>query len=175
MGIDLTTLIEKRVDKASNWEYIDKEKFFVENNLVPNYEFPFRTRNSRIFGFLGDINNCSDVGPLTPIRGLPSDASTPVLREFEDEEDDIVEDKVSYLMLSELIEHNYEQIIEDKETTETRIQTNPNQVIISPVKGTSGPKMTLRDFLGQHFFKELELLSTIGPPNNVRLVFWFHY
>lgn len=36
-----------------------------------------------------------------------------------------------------------------------------------------GTQMTYRQFLGENFFKDLEIMKTLGPPEDIRVVFGF--
>lgn len=173
MGTDMTMVIETRSDESEKWQYLDTENLFEKWEIGFDPEFPFMARNYGTFGFLADVRNYSGTPTIKPPRGLPNDISKEALSVFKFEEENVVPKGGSHISLRELQEYNYEQIIEDKRTTETRTYTNPFQIAEVTIQGTSGPKMTLRQFLGRHFFKELELLGTIGPPDRVRLVFWF--
>lgn len=99
---------------------------------------------------------------------IPESEQTTNLQEFNEDYD---WHTPSYITLKEFLEYNYDAIMEDRRTTK---QIMPNVWDGSADAGEgNGKKETVREFLGEHFFKELDALKTLGEPENVRIVFWF--
>lgn len=129
MGTDIHT---RAVDKDSN-DITDKgdwAEFYGEPN-----DYPWADRSYRLFGWLANMRNMSEVTPIAPNREW-MDAPDWLWGEmYEDNHSH------SWVALSELNAVDYSQIIEDQR---------------------EGKRMTLMDFLGSDFFHDLEVLNEIG-------------
>ena len=131
---------------------------------------PFRFRHYGLFGWLANVRNYSRVPSLSEPRGLPSDVSAKVRSESDKWGDD--GHSHSWLLLSEMLEVDYEQIFWDRRATK---QVGPNLWSGAALaEEGEGRYITLREFLqGSGYFAALEVLQTLGPPDDVRVVFWF--
>lgn len=77
----------------------------------------------------------------------------------------------SWLSLKELLDFNYDQTFEDRRVT---VQTGPRSWNgAGEAEPGGGEQTTFREFLGEAFFSQLEILKTYGEPENVRVVFGF--
>lgn len=167
MGCDIHSFAEVRKDGV--WE-------LVEDAIFPYDEFdrewlkkdfssePIRDRNYGLFGWLADVRNYSMVTPICEPKGLPRDVSDCVSLESYDWEPD--GHSHSWLSLKELLEVDYDVTFEDR-----RVTRGSNGAYIADVG--EGTIVSLRDHLGNEFFSTLEVLKTLGSPEDVRLVFWF--
>jgi hypothetical protein len=81
----------------------------------------------------------------------------------------------SYLTLKELLDFDYNQTFEDRRSEkityfkEGGILYNGNHI----VEEGEGISITYKDHLGESFFEHIEILKTLGEPENVRIVFYF--
>lgn len=130
-------------------------------------EHPFDLRNYGLFGFLAGVRNYSGVPAISQPRGVPDDASPRVLAL----RDDPGGHTPSWLSLRELVDFDYDAPVEDRRYTK---QTGPNSfdggATAAPGAGTM---TTWREFLPEVFFRDLEILKTLGPIDDVRVVFNF--
>lgn len=111
----------------------------------------FDTRHYGLFGFLADVRNYSLVPNPWPPHGWPMNItldSRAVLEVWED----CCGHSEHWLLLSKLLNYDYDQIFEDR-----RI----------------GKPTTLREFLGEWYFKELERLRQLGDPDKLRIIMCF--
>lgn len=123
----------------------------------------FDGRNYGIFGFLADVRNYSHSPVIAEPRGMPDDV-TPEVRgggEWTDAHSH------SWLTLAELLAYDYEQVFWDR-----RITRDGNGAALA--EEGEGEHLPLREFLGAWFFSELDRLAALGPPEDVRIVFWFN-
>ena len=122
---------------------------------------PFPHRIYGLFGFLADVRNYACCTPLSEPRGFPDDwMSTPKEEMHEDRH------SKSWFLLSELLAFDYDQTFWNR-----RIFKDGSGVALA--KEGEGTIQTYRDLLGVDYFKHLEILKTLGPPENVRVVFSF--
>lgn len=122
---------------------------------------PFSHRNYGLFGFLANVRNYSRSPVLSPPRGLP-DA---VKRGWDNRH------SASWFTLDELLAVDYDIEFEDRRTTK---QTGPNSWDGAALADVGeGELTTLREFLGEHYFKTLEALQELGDPKLTRVVFDF--
>ncbi len=125
---------------------------------VPNgdYGLPLNYHSYGLFGFLADVRNYSRVPPIAEPRGLPID--------FTVREDTYVGDhSFSWLSINELLAYDYDQPFEDRRV----MRDNNGGALAGPGEG----KMTtLRDFLGDSYFDDLQTMVGAGVE---RIVFGF--
>jgi hypothetical protein len=112
---------------------------------------PFDWRSYGIYGFLADVRNYSKIPPIAELRGLPDDVSESTAEEY-DGWTQMGCHPASWLSLAELLAADYDQEFFDDRRQETT---------------------TIKEFLGPSFFHDLDVLKTLGPPEDVRVVFWF--
>ena len=116
-----------------------------------------------MYGFLANVRNYSAVPFLSEPRGLCEDISKELLEHATDADGW----GFSWLLLSELLDFDYDQEFEDRRVT---------------IKGDGGctaepgggRMTTYREFLTKAFFEDLEAMAWLGAPHNVRVVFWFN-
>lgn len=148
-----TKAVRLRPDAKYDWQ---RDEVFVGGNYT-------------LFGFLADVRNYSHSPVITEPRGLPDDASAEVRGDHDNDFDFF---SASWLTLAELLAYDYGQVVWDRRITRE----------ISPgcwdgaalAEEGEGRHLPLRDLLGEsEFFDALELLKTLGEPDDVRIVFWF--
>jgi len=155
MGCDIHSYVEVRRD--GSWR-----------RAVDATE-PFDWQDYGLFGFLADVRNHSHSPVIAEPRGLPDDAD---LLPFEREEALWCDyHSHSWLTLAELLAYDYDQVFWDRRVTKQR----PNGVWDGAALADEGEGAhpTLREFLGEHYFRRLDDLSKLGDPQDVRVVFWF--
>jgi len=155
MGCDIHAHLEQQND-TGDW-------------LLVEHADPFDCRSYGIFGFLADVRNYSAVPPISEERGLPVDVSPDVRDDYLEWDTDA--HTPSWLLVSELVEFDYSQEMNDRRVTR---QVGPKSfdggVTGSPEEGTV---MTYREFLGSWYEREIERLANFGDPARLRVVFWF--
>lgn len=128
---------------------------------------PFDWRQYGMYGFLAGVRNYSMSPVIAEKRGFPEDSS--LRKEYDDWDCD--GHSHSWLLLKELLDYNYNQEIWDRRVTR---QIRPNLWSGAELANEGeGEHLSLRDFLGEHYFKDLDKLKEFGDPENVRIVFWF--
>lgn len=147
---------------------------FVNGEWVP-YKMeppPFDWRSYRMYGFLADVRNYSEVPPISEARGLPSDI-TRESKECMDYWIGFFDHSHSYLTVKELMEFDYSKVFEDRRIS-VRVRLPSGASFIDGAalaeKG-HGMQTTYKDFLGEEFFVDLERLSREIPDG--RIVFCF--
>lgn len=147
MGCDIHVCVQKQTDGV--WEDMPAIK-------------PFDWRSYGMFGFLADVRNYSAAPPIAEQRGLPDGFSADY------EVHDVGEHSFSWLSVAELLAFDYDQTFEDRRVTR---QTGPNSWD-SGVTGDpgDGEQTTFRQFLGEGFFRDLDILRVSGAE---RIVFGF--
>jgi hypothetical protein len=130
----------------------------------------FDTRSYALFGFLAGVRNYSGIAPISNPRGLPDwyNSGNPKSKGLSDwykgyDDDDWCYHSHSWLTLDELESYDYDQITEDRRCT----VGNDGGCTCAPGQGE---KMTLRDFLGEWYFKEIAEIKDAGIDV---IVFWF--
>jgi hypothetical protein len=125
--------------------------------------------NYGIYGFLADVRNYSHSPVIAEPRGLPDDVDMTA----EEREDwaDGWQHGASWLTLAELLAFDYEQVFWDRRI-EREISPGCFDGAALAEEG-EGEHVTMRDFLGEWYFGQLEMLGTLGTPEDVRIVFWF--
>lgn len=152
MGCDIHAYAEVRTD--SEWRYADEVGFH---------------RSYGLFGFLADVRNYSHAPVIAEPRSLPNDTSAEVLAEYDEWQADA--HNTSWLLLAELVDYDYDQVFWDRRVTK---QTAPNVWDGAALaEEGEGRHLPLREFLGEHYFKQLDGLAKLGDPTDVRIVFWF--
>ncbi len=153
MGCDIHVYAERK-NAAGKWEQIELVQPILDD------------RSYSRFGFLANVRNYSGIPPIAEPRGLPSDMSAAVTQECEDWKFDA--HSSSYLLVSELLEFDYDKPCEDRRVTK---QIGPNSYdggCTCPIG--QGKKTTFREFLRESFFVELEKLKDVKAE---RIIFWF--
>lgn len=152
MGVDIYCYVERRTEVG--WE--------VAHGTMPPWRvegvrsFPlddaefFPWRNYAVFSFLAGVRSeYPDMPQMSESRGLPDDLSAEVREENEDHWGHAY----GWLSTAELAAFDYEQTFAVEEDTD----------------GTG--VISLREYLGKHYFERLELLKAID--GETRIVFWF--
>ena len=193
MGCDIHIFAE--VKKNGKW-IKNTEKVFGPDWRNNYNEFPFDWRGYGMFGFFADVRNYSRSPVLHEPKGLPSDSeflNTPLSKEerfdygyfnngvARTEKEYITKDADyhthSYYTLKELLDYDYEIVFEDLRYTKvTKFpeggMLSDGAAIVEPGDG-NGTITTMREFLGDGYFKELECLKLLGKPEDVRIIFYF--
>lgn len=175
MGCDIHSYAE--VKKEGKWEVVGEvfpmDDFEQEFHLNYHKEkkthkiHPFDWRSYGMFGFLADVRNYSYVPVIAePKYGIPEDASDFVRNLYEGDSD---WHTATWLTLKQLFDFNYDQVFWDRRVTK-QVATN---VWDGAATAEEGEHVTLREFLGPRFFRDLEILKSLGKPEDVRVIFWF--
>lgn len=189
MGADIHSFAEVRKD--GKWLRVEEPVFddYGDKKITE----PFGWRSYAVFGFFADVKNYSHCTPISEPKGLPDDsewlnspskyayAINPMSgepipeNERETNKKDVQEDgnyhSMSWLTLKELLDYDYEQKFWDRRVTK---QTSPNGWNGAALaEEGEGQTITYREHLGEGFFKDIEVLKTLGSPEDVRIVFWF--
>ena len=123
----------------------------------------WENRNYSVFGFLAGVRNYSAVEPLSKPRGLPENDQS-----FVNDPDDYYYHSTSWFSIEELLAIDPNREVEDRRYMK---QEGPNSW-----NGTAtcaegeGEKTTLREFLGEKFFDDIERAKKAGTE---RVVFAF--
>lgn len=160
MGCDLHSCVEVR--GADGWRIVDGVDWGQYNSG------PFEWRNYSVFGWLADVRNYSEVGPVVEPRGFPRDASADVREDYEAWGMDA--HTPSWLLLSELLSVDYDAEVNDRRVERSVGGVRSGAFTGDPEEGTT---QSLRDFLGAGFMNDLETLKGLGAPDDTRVVFWF--
>jgi len=144
---------------------------YAERKTEAGYEHieglsPFDWRSYGMYAFLAGVRNYSAVTPISKPRGAPDDISAAVRDEMESWASD--GHNHSWLSVQELAAFDYGQMMEDRRVT-VQVATNSwnGGATCDPGKGV---QMTVREFLGNAFFDDIEKLKAAGAD---RIVFWF--
>ena len=122
-------------------------------------------REYKVFGFLADVRNYSGIQPISQPRGLPSDVSQ-FTKAFIDNSEDM--HSLSYLTTAELLEYDYDQIVEDRRCEGiNEFGFYDGSMTCEP---GFGEKMPLKEFLGTEFF---DMLNQLQAAKIERIVFCF--
>ncbi|MGB2626447.1 MAG: hypothetical protein WAK20_06635 [Candidatus Acidiferrum sp.] len=171
MGCDIHSFAE--VYDGQRWNMVGDvfplDKFWREWHKKTHGCHPFDERNYGMFGLLADVRNYSHVPVIAePKHSLPDDVSDGVKAEYGDDGD---WHTTTYLTLRQLLDFDYDQVFWDRRVTK---QTTPNSWDGAALaEEGEGRHLTVREFVGQHFFHDLEILQTLGSWDTVRVVFWF--
>lgn len=185
MGCDIHSFAEVKTE--GKWKRIEDKIFPDWNDFTTE---PFGCRSYSLFGFLAGVRNYSESEVIIEPRGLPLDSEYlnsptdyPEIRSYWTEEpvkvetnlDDISSDMNyhthSHIYLNELLAFDYNKYFEDKRIT---VQTGPNSFNgAGKAKEGEGNIITYKEHLGESYFKDLEILKSLGNPEDVRIVFYF--
>ena len=150
---------------------------------------PFADRNYGLFGFLADVRNYAYCDPLSPPRGVPDDWNARPMTPVKDDDDEDVDygfggpgteehhwescdyHSHSWFLLSELLDFDYDKTFWNRRVTR---QITPNfstgAGVAEPGEGTT---QTYRDLVCEAYFQSLDIMKKLGPPEHVRVVFYF--
>ncbi len=161
MSCDIHIFAERRIRKSLKWKKVG-DMFTVDEDWKDFYkkekiDNPFYWQNYGLFGFLADVRNYAESESIIPARGMVVGLSPEVQKMYDEAREDPTYHSFSYLKLSELLEFDYNKTFTNKRSG----------------SDDYGRIMTYRDFLGKNFFIHLKELEKIGPPKDVRVVFWF--
>lgn len=146
MGCDIHVYIEV---KEGQWVFYSTDIF--------NYRY------YGLFGFLANQRNYSQSDYLQENRGLPEDVSIEVKQESDDL--GINGHSHGWLLLEELLNFDYNKTFYD--------MRGCCNCVCDGCSRNKAKLITYTEFLGKHFFDELEELKGLGDPKHVRIVFWF--
>lgn len=181
MGCDIHSFAE--VKKEGKWQKI-KDKIFSEGTE------PFGWRSYLVFALLAGVKNYDHCEPMSEPKGLPDDSeflNSKLEKEMEFNygyfnngtaytqkdylEKDINYHSHSYLTLKELIDFDYNKKFWNRRISK---QTGPNSWTGSAIaEDGEGEIISYRDNLFEGFFNEIEILKTLGSPEDVRIIFYF--
>lgn len=157
MGTDIYSRVEVKKDGA--WRMVEDAIFppATEYGPVRNTCEPFDWRSYGMFGFLADVRNMSCVPCIQEATyELPSDASQEMRDRYEENY------PTSCIVLKKLLDFDYDQSFEDR-----RIDGG------NTCEPGKGEMTTFRKFLGDTFFRDLEIMKSLGDPEDVRIIFHF--
>lgn len=188
MGADIHSFVEIR--KENKWELFEEDVFPVYKD--EKIDSPFNWRSYSLFGFLADVRNYSNCKPISENKGMPDDSEY-LNSESDDnfgyggqkstttKKDDIRNDgnyhSFSWLSLKELLDFDYDSTFEDLRYTRELVN---DKGIVYGSNGAAvanpgeGKIISYKEHLsGSGFFDDLEVLKTLGAPEDVRVVFYF--
>jgi hypothetical protein len=167
MGCDIHIIAEVR--EGGKWEANTKEVFSLDDFDKEYFKKdkgvkPFDWRSYSMFAFFAGVRNYDHCDPISEPRGIPDDASEEVkgMETFWSGDGH----SHSWLSLKELLEFDY-----DKTFWNRRIYKNNNGAALA--EEGEGRVLTYRENLSPMFFQHLEELSSLGNPEDVRIVFLF--
>lgn len=195
MGSDIRMFVEKR--NQGKWESINGQFSGQDIDISYGDEYYFE-RNYELFAILAGVRNGEGVdGPgtghkfnqISRPKGLPDDISDYVKFQYEKQAvDEFGAHDCSWLLLKELLEFDWTQNAKveayvspqvAKDFYENGIRPNPieckqksNRVIklrYPRIEWTS----TYADRAGIFFDEVIPKLSSLGQPEEIRIVFWF--
>lgn len=154
MGAEILIVAEVK-NSSGSWDRVEDKIFGFGDHKTSS---PFADRDYTVFGFLADVRNIDNVPCITGEAKyeVPSDFVVPDDWDWECHSQ-------SWLLLRDLIEWDYEKVI-DGFTGEGRVIA-----IEKPYYKTH----SFKDVLGKFFFIDLEVLKSLGDPDDVRIVFCF--
>lgn len=170
MGCDIHSYAETK--KKDKWVLVTDifplSDFDKEWDKRERGDHPFDWRSYGLFGFLAGVRNYSEVPTIVEPRGFPEDASDEVKKAWEEWE--YGGHTPSWITVKELLDFDYDQVFWDRRVT--KVEGNVTNGAAHAEEG-EGEHLTIREFLGEMYFKHLEALKEIGSPENTRIVFWF--
>ena len=185
MGADIHGFLE--VKRDGKWERYSGGIFPGGSNM------PFDWRSYGIFGFLADVRNYSHIPPLGEPKGLPDDSEylnaaidKPMRYSYGYIDNgtaytvadtfmfDIDYHSHTYYTLRELISFDYNNVFEDRRKIVLRLQDGDvGYDKTLEVEQGGGEWVSYKEFFGEDFFKCIEIMETLGGPDDVRVVIWF--
>ncbi len=177
MGATVETLVE--LFDGKEWDVVYDEIYPSSNVTESNNSSPFGDQHYALFAFIGNVRNFFMLNPIAQSRGLPDDHESieqqaPLTFAYDEVESasrypyQILEGhSQTWVSVRELLDFNYDQPIEDRRCYSVHTTNG------SVPKG-EGVTTTYRELLGEHYFKELNILSKISSPENARVVFSFN-
>lgn len=182
MGCDIHSFAEVRNKETGKWEKVGYVFPESDNKMTDE---PFSVRSYSVFGFIANVKNLSESPFLQEYRGLPDDSeylnAVEEVEYFHHIEKETKKSQIEergyfgygYLILKEITDFDYDQSFEDR-----RYASWPDG---KHIKGTGsercepgqGEMVKYKDFLPSQFFEDVEILKTLGDPEDVRIVFWF--
>ena len=166
MGCDIHSYAEVRHD--GKWEpsgaVFPLDDFSREYYKLTHTVHPFDWRSYGMFGFLANVRNYSHVPCIQePTYTMPDDASECVKEEYGDGWD---YHSLNVLTAKQLADFDY-----DRKFWDRRVSKGGNGAALA--EEGEGDTVSLRDFLGGDFFRDLDILKSLGAPEDVRVIFWF--
>lgn len=161
MGADIHSFAEvKRNGKWQKTGEVFPCNDFEKKHYKKDYKkSPFDWRDYGMFGFLANVRNSYSCNCITgQTRGLPEDSE--YLNQYLAEGSCIGDDTCVKLKHSIEYEYHSHNFI----TLAKLLDWDYNQKL---------GVMSYRDFLGDRFFADIEILKNLGKPEDVRCVFWF--
>lgn len=174
MGADIHSFAERKV----NNKWVRIEEFIFGGVEYPTTE-PFGWRSYAVFGFLANVRNYSCSECISELKGLPDDSEYLNNKSKHEEtwtmKDDIEDNcdyhSLSWLSLKELLDFDYDKKLWDRRVMK---QIAPNVWSGGELaEEGEGIITTYRKHLGSSYFNDLEVLKSLGEPEDVRIVFWF--
>lgn len=164
MSVSFESYIEVKNPESGKWEPRDSP----DDRDIFSYE---------ALQFLGDCHNKQHFCPVMPIHhGWPKDSDWlneeiagfwgPSTRREEIDNDNNFSH--GWVSLSELLAFDYDQFFEDRYDNNHRGPGGRDERLLPEGKGEI---KTVRVFLGDFFFSRIEILKTLGEPENVRVFF----
>lgn len=175
MGTMTWSVVE--VFNGEEWQVSDEYIFPGKYESSDKQSTPFSFQDSAIASFIAGVRNDYEIQPMAKGRGLPDGHECiPVIEGFAGMEVmhsrypyEIVDTEMWYgaktwVLLSELVEFDYDATFED------RRNDGPGPETVDVGQGTI---RTYREHLGPFYFEVLDVLQTMGAPEQVRIVFAF--
>jgi hypothetical protein len=188
MGTYIESYAEVRNTITGKWEKVSGlfplDEYRRKDCVIDKGDHPFDWQSYSMFGFLAGVRNYSLCEPISQPKGLPDDVSEDIRRKAEHWIADAYSH--SWFTLQELLAFNYEKVFEDMRDVLEQIAQSSEQPIepgIEPLDvsyelilaaSVKAKLITYSEHLGKDFFDSLNLLKTLGKPEDVRVVFWFH-
>lgn len=195
MGCDIHIFAERRNTETKKWE-MNKEDIFPDGDTRKT-NTPFDRRSYGLFSFLAGVRNNAGCEPISETKGLPDDSeylntkldkpsrfsygyfdNGIAYTKKEEREKDADYHSHSFVTLKELLDFDYEKTFEDRRVNKALKSADGSffmtgAAMQEKAKEGEGEMKTYREFLGEFFFEELELMKTLGEPEDVRVVFYF--
>lgn len=171
MGTSVTTVVEKF--NGDEW-VIQHDKIYPTKPYLHAVhgeytDSPFKAQDYGLFAFIGDVRNDYVVPPIAPHRGLPEDHKSITQYGFGGYEElvsrypyEILEGhSKTWVSAKELLDFNYDIQFENRRGDHGTVPNGQGQII------------TIRELLGDHYFKEIEALKQFSAPEKIRIIFAF--
>lgn len=173
MGTYNNAIVE--VFNGAEWTINSQPLFPEKYESTVLTEAPFCYQSYALSSFIAGVRNDYMITPIAPCRGLPDGheslfttegfSSIPIpMSRYPDIITDWDCEGKTWVLLSELLAVDYDATFEDRSS---------QQMVRDSVPAGEGVFVTYREHLGELYFKELDALKTLGPPEHVRIVFSF--